>query len=304
MVFFKRPSKSVLTLSSQTGIVLLAAILVVVLATAIMVTITHGEAFSIRKTGRIQTFERASFYALGLEDWARLILVRDSKDSNTDHLAEDWAIGIPGLPIEGGFLSGSMEDEQAKFNINNLLGSQESVKRFKRLCDNLEVETLFIDPLLDWMDEDFDIRYPDGVEEQYETYRVANRPLSDKSELMLIKNMTAEIYEKLRPYLTALPAPTNINVNTMSKEVFLSLGENLNYEALLDEREKEAFSDIPSFIERLQLTIPDTGLSVSTDYFNAHGIVVQGEQSVSFDTLIHRDSNGKTSILNRTLGRL
>ena len=291
-------------MSSQTGIVLLAAILVVMLATTIIVTITHGEAFSIRKTGRIQTSERASLYALGLEDWARLILIRDSKDTDTDHLGEDWAIGIPGLPIEGGFLSGSMEDEQAKFNINNLLGSEESVKRFKRLCDNLEVEKLFIDPLLDWMDEDFDIRYPDGVEVQYENYRVANRPLSDKSELMLIKNMTAEIYQKLRPYITALPAPTNINVNTISKEVFLSLGENLNYESLLDEREKGAFSNIQNFIERLQLTVPDTGLSVSTDYFNAHGIVVQGELSVSFDTLIHRDSNGKTSVLNRTLGRL
>jgi general secretion pathway protein K len=292
--------------ASQKGIVLLSAILVVMVATGIMVSITHGEAFSIRKTGRIQILERASSYAFGLEDWARVLLVRDSEESDTDHFGEDWAVGIPGLPIEGGFLSGSIEDEQAKFNINNLLGSEESVKRFRRLCDNLEVEPTFIDPLLDWMDEDFDIRYPDGVEDQYETYRVANRPLSDISELMLIKYMTAEMYQKLRPHITALPAPTNIitnmNVNTMTDEVFLSLGETLNLVQYIEEREKEAFADIPSFIERLQLPIPDTGLSVSTDYFYAHGTVVQGDQSVNFNTLIRRDSNGKTTILNRTLG--
>jgi general secretion pathway protein K len=248
--------------------------------------------------------ERANSYAFGLEDWARVLLIRDSKESDTDHLAENWAIGIPGLPIEGGFLSGFLEDEQAKFNINNLLRSEESVKRFQRLCDNLEVETTFIDPLLDWMDEDFDIRYPDGAEDQYETYRVANRPLSDISELMLIKNMTADMYQKLLPHITTLPAPTNINVNTLTDQVFLSLGEGLNLDQYLEEREKEDFKDIPSFIERLQLTIPPTDLSVSTEYFYAHGTVVQGDQSVNFNTLIHRDSNDKTMILNRTLGRL
>jgi general secretion pathway protein K len=293
-----------LSSSSQKGIVLLAAILVVMVASAIIVSITHAEAFSIRKTSRIQVLERANSYAFGLEDWARVLLIRDSKESDTDHLAENWAIGIPGLPIEGGFLSGFLEDEQAKFNINNLLRSEESVKRFQRLCDNLEVETTFIDPLLDWMDEDFDIRYPDGAEDQYETYRVANRPLSDISELMLIKSMTADMYQKLLPHITTLPAPTNINVNTLTDQVFLSLGEGLNLDQYLEEREKEDFKDIPSFIERLQLTIPPTDLSVSTEYFYAHGTVVQGDQSVNFNTLIHRDSNDKTMILNRTLGRL
>jgi general secretion pathway protein K len=293
-----------LSSSSQKGIVLLAAILVVMVASAIIVSITHAEAFSIRKTSRIQVLERANSYAFGLEDWARVLLIRDSKESDTDHLAENWAIGIPGLPIEGGFLSGFLEDEQAKFNINNLLRSEESVKRFQRLCDNLEVETTFIDPLLDWMDEDFDIRYPDGAEDQYETYRVANRPLSDISELMLIKNMTADMYQKLLPHITTLPAPTNINVNTLTDQVFLSLGEGLNLDQYLEEREKEDFKDIPSFIERLQLIIPPIDLSVSTEYFYAHGTVVQGDQSVNFNTLIHRDSNDKTMILNRTLGRL
>lgn len=301
-MFCNRLHQPIASPSSQKGIVLLAAILVVMVATGIIVSITHAEAFSIRKTGRIQVLERASSYAYGLEDWARVLLVRDSKDSSTDHFGEDWAVGIPGLPIEGGFLSGSMEDEQAKFNINNLLGSEESVKRFRRLCDNLEVETAFIDPLLDWMDEDFDIRYPDGAEDQYETYRVANRPLSDISELMLIKNMDAKMYQKLLPHVTALPAPTLMNINTMTDQVFLSLGENMDLDRYIEEREKEAFSDVPGFITRLELTNPDIGLSVSTDYFYAHGTVVQGDQSVSFNTLIHRDSNGKTTILNRTLG--
>lgn len=307
MYYCKLPDQSLDTLAKQKGIVLLAAILVVLVATSIIVSITHSEVFSIRKTAHIQTSDRATSYALGLEDWARLILLDDRTSSTEDYFDEDWATPIPGLPIEGGFLAGSMEDEQAKININNLLASAESLNRFRRLCNNLEVNTDFIDALLDWMDTDFDIRFPDGQEQPYETYRVANQPLSDISELMLIKNMTVEIYQELRPYITALPAPTNINVNTMTDEVFLSLGAGLttvNLDNYINERENTPFTDIQSFITRLQLTVPTAGLSVSTEYFNVHGVVVQGEQSVSFDTLIHRNGNGETIILNRSLGRV
>ena len=290
--------------SRQKGIVLLSAMLIVITATTIMVSISHDEAFSIRKTGRIQALERAGLYGMGLEDWARTFLRKDYKDSKIDHLKEDWAIAIPGLPIEDGFLSGFLEDEQAKFNINNLLGPPESMKRFKQLCDNLEIECNFTDALLDWMDSDFNITYPDGVEDTYKNYRVANRPLVDISELLLIKNMSVDTYNTLKPHVTALPAITNLNVNTMSGTVFKSLDANLDDELFLDEREKAEFKNVQDFITRLQKPIPIDGLSVDTNYFLAHGQVTQGEQSYAFDSLIHRDSNGATSVLNRTLGGL
>ncbi|MFV2032417.1 MAG: type II secretion system minor pseudopilin GspK [Gammaproteobacteria bacterium] len=287
----------------QSGIALLAAILVVLVASAIIVSITHQEAFSIRKTSRIQQIDKARQYALGLEDWARLFLSKDRKESSIDHLGEDWAIGIPGLPIEGGFLSGFLEDEQARFNLNNLLGSEESVNRFKRLCNNLNVDTTFVPALLDWLDEDFDVRYPDGAEENYTDYRVANREMVDISELLLVKNVTPEIFQALKPYITALPSTTNLNVNTMSKTIFLSLGDNLDADAFIDAREKKEFSDLQDFIERLQLTLEETGLSVSTDYFSAHGQVTLGDQELGLDSLIRRDSEGKTVVVRRTLVR-
>ena len=247
--------------------------------------------------------DKARHYALGLEDWARIFLSKDRKDSSVDHLGEDWAIGIPGLPIEGGFLAGYLEDEQAKFNLNNLLGSEESVNRFKRLCNNLNVDTTFVPALLDWLDDDFEVRYPDGAEENYESYRVANREMVDVSELFLVKNVTPEIFQTLRPYIAALPGPTKLNVNTMSETIFLSLGDDLEADAFIDEREEKEFSDVQDFIQRLQLTLEESGLSVSTNYFSAHGQVTVGEQELSLNSLIYRDSEGKTVIISRTLGR-
>jgi general secretion pathway protein K len=290
--------------SFQSGIALLSAILITLTATAIIVSITHEEAFAIRKTSRIQLMDRAGLYALGLEDWARIFLQKDRKDSNIDHLGEDWAVGIPGLPIENGLLSGFIEDEQAKFNLNNLIVSAEWVKRFMLLCDNLEVDKTFVPALMDWIDDDFTVRYPDGAEEHYETYRVANRPMADISELLLVKNVDVELYDSLKPYITALPTTTDINVNTMSEAIYLSLGENLDAKTFSEERDKEEFNSVQNFIDRLQIPIDETGLSVTTEYFHAYGQVSQGDLLLNLESLLHRDQNGKTIVTKRTLGQL
>lgn len=286
----------------QKGLALLVAMLIVVLVATVAVSILHEEKFTLRKTAHIQGMERARLYAIGLEDWARLFLRQDREKSDVDSLDEDWAIDVPGLPIEGGYLAGYLEDEQAKFNLNSVVVSDLWVERFTRLCRNLEVDDIFIPALIDWIDQDFEVTYPDGMEENYQAYRVANRELTDISELLLVHNVTPEMYEKLKPYITALPATTTINVNTMSEVIFRSLGEEGDVKQFIDEREEEAYSSVENFIERLQLPFDAEGLSVGTNFFRAHGQVVQGEQVVNLNTLVYRDDKGGTSIYNRSLG--
>jgi general secretion pathway protein K len=290
-------------LRRQAGLALLMAMLIVVIATTVAVSIVHEEKFTIRKTAHIDLMDRASLYAFGLEDWAQIYLREDSEDSEIDSLDEDWATRIPGLPIEGGYLGGFIEDEQARFNINSLVGSEIAVTRFRRLCDNLEVDDSFIPALMDWIDADFDIRYPDGMEENYNSYRVANREMADISELMLLEKVDQEIFEKLKPHITALPTPTTLNINTMSKTVFESLGEGLDVNKFIEERESEPYDSVEEFVERLQIPVNIEGLSVSTRFFRAHGQVVQGEQTLNMTSLVYRDAKGKTTVINRTLGQ-
>ena len=157
---------------------------------------------------------------------------------------------------------------------------------------------------MDWIDEDFDIRYPDGMEENYDTYRVANREMADTSELLLVHNVTEEMYARLEPYITALPATTTININTMSEAVYESLGEEVGSASkFIEERKKDPYSSIEDFIERLQLPIEVEGLSVSTNYFRARGQVVQGEQAFNLNSLIYRGDDGNTRVVNRSLGQ-
>ena len=289
-------------LRHQRGLALLMAMLIVVIATTLAVSILHEEKFTIRKSAHIQRMDRAALYAVGLEDWAQIYLREDSKDSKVDSLDENWAINIPGLPIEGGYLAGYIEDEQGKFNLNSILVSEIALNRFRRLCDNLGVDDQFIPALMDWIDEDFDIRSPDGMEENYENYRVANREMADISELLLVQNVTPELYDKLQPHITALPGTSTLNVNTLSEVVFLSLAPDLDVSEFIKQREEEAFDSVEEFIERLQVPVETEGLSVDTQFFRTYGQVVQGEQTFNLRSLIYRDEEGKTSVLNRTLG--
>ena len=101
----------------QRGIALLLAVLIVVIATTVAVSVAHEGKFTIRKTAHVHLADRAALYAFGLEDWARLYLREDREESETDSLDEYWATGLPSLPIDGGYLTGYLEDEQAKFNL-------------------------------------------------------------------------------------------------------------------------------------------------------------------------------------------
>ena len=85
--------------------------MIVVIASTVAVSVIYEEKFTLRKTGHVQLMDRAALYAVGLEDLARVYLREDRKDSDIDSLDEDWAVGIPGLPIEGGYLAGYLEDE-------------------------------------------------------------------------------------------------------------------------------------------------------------------------------------------------
>ena len=71
----------------------------------------------------------------------------------------------------------------------------------------------------------------------------------------------------------------------------------------IQQREEEAFDSVDQFIERLKVPVEIEGLSVDTQFFRAHGQVVQGEQSFNLKSLIYRDKEGGTRVLNRTLGQ-
>ena len=293
-------------LQRQRGVALLMAMLVVVIATVIAVSLVHEQSLSIRKTAYIRNADTALMYNLGLEDYARLVLQKDFKDSQIDYAGEDWGLGIPVLPIDGGFLSGTMQDAQSKLNLNSVL-QQENEDRLRALCNNLDLNPVFISALKDWIDTDTDVVDADGAEDDYYTnldppYRSANRMMTDVSELRLIKGIDDEVYNKLKPFITVLPASASLNINTIPAEIYQVLDANLDPDKFITERENEPFSSLEDYKNRMNHTLPNVGINVTTEYFLASGQIVLGTKTLFVNTLIHRDNKGATRILSRKLG--
>jgi general secretion pathway protein K len=225
----------------QRGVALVTALLVVSLATMAAVSMATRQHVDVRRTGNLLHGEQAYAYALAAESWALVIMDRDKEDTENDMLEEDWATALPPISVEGGFVNGVIRDLQGRFNVNNLVGEDGKPSIADRDY---------------WIDPDIDASYPDGAEDDSyllndPPYRAANRPLSDASELGLVKGFTAEARAALGPHITVLPVRTSINVNTASAEVLRAFNENLtdaDVESLISDRGEEGYEDKAAFL--------------------------------------------------------
>jgi general secretion pathway protein K len=129
----------------------------------------------------------------------------------------------------------------------------------------------------------------------------------DLSELLLVKGVNAEMYQTLRPYLTALPETTPLNLNTMTPELFDALKLDKSGAELVEMRETDEFSSIEDFVKRMEIVLDENQkkwLSVSTQFFLATGTVTLDDKSVTIRSLLKRDGKGQTKVLSRGLGDL
>jgi general secretion pathway protein K len=293
----------------QRGVALVTALLVVSLATVAAVAMATRLQVDVRRTGNLLHGEQAYAYALAAESWASVILQRDANDSKIDTLGEDWATALPPIAVEGGYVSGRIEDLQGRFNINNLVGadgkpSEPDLEYFKRLLGLLELETGLATALLDWIDADINATFPDGAEDdsylrETPPYRAANRPLVSISELRLVKGYSAEIVALLEPYITALPEPTALNVNTAPALVLQALHAELDptdAEQIIEARGDDGFPELEDFLALdalagLQL---DVDVGVKSDWFNVLTDVRIGRGQARLESRLQRSDKALT----------
>jgi len=297
--------------SRQSGVALLTALLVVALATVAAVSMATRQQLDMRRTGNLLHSEQAWAYALGAESWARVILARDARDSKVDNLGEDWAVQVPASFVEGGSVIGRVIDLQGRFNVNSLVVNGEAdvaaVDRYKRLLRTLELNESLADALVDWLDTDINSRFPGGAEDEtYQSllpaYRTANRLMVDISELRLVKGYDRKVMGKLlgggssgAPFVTALPEPTQINVNTASAEVLTTLAKGLSISdgaAIIEARGENGFEKVTDLLQLPVLSgqqQPDPqSLAIQSQWFLLVSEADVGQGRVRLASLIQR----------------
>jgi len=289
--------------------------LVVALATTTAVAMASRQQLDIRRTENTLYQGQALMYLYGVESWSQQFLAEDRRDNEIDHNDEDWATRLPPLPVEGGQVQGFIEDLQGRFNLNSLNLPEDRGKlareRFERLLKQLEIKTEIISTIQDWLDADIDARFPAGAEDDYyfgqePAYRTANQNMLSPSELLLLKDMDKEIYEKLRPHINTLPEATPINVNTATPEMLMSLADDIStadIEGLLKKREDKAYQSVEAFLAEdifAGKNVSEEGLSVNSDYFLLVAQADIGHLQQTLNSIFVRDDEGRIQILVRS----
>lgn len=310
----------------QAGVALILAMLVMALATAAVATMTARQQLDVRRTANLLNQDQAYLYALAVETWGERILQRDRKKGNVDDLKENWAQLPPPIQVEGGSITGHIEDLESRFNLNDLLvdgvPSAPDVAHFRSLLEELGLDPQLVQAVLDWLDPNEEARFPGGAEDPYymglsPPYRAANRPMVSPTELLLVAGFTPKIYARLAPFVTALPTHTPINVDTAPAAVLRMLVPGLGADdakALVQARDAQPYQTPDDFLGQpavqvwlqrnpgLAATLRKT-ISVSSDYFLIRSAVRIGRARVFLDSVVKRVNGGETVIM-RTRGTL
>ena len=293
---------------SEAGAALVLAMLLAALATSIVAGLLWHQQLWLRQYDFGRDQSQAQSLARSGIDWARLVLYEDGRRNSTDHFGEQWAIKLPLTPLENGEIGGEITDQQGLFNLNALVKGgviqPEMLARYGRLLALLGLPEALAPALADWLDANGEGTPGGGAEDAFyialkPPRLAANRPLVTTDELALVAGYSADVLNRLRPFVTALPpsASTAVNVNTAPPEVLsatldgLALTEANRLAAL---RIGRPFLTVADFRSRLPSAIPvnELALRVNSDGFVVRVEVRQGEVRATGLALILREGTG------------
>ena len=300
---------------NQRGAALIAALLAAALVTTLAAAMIFSQQLDIRRSGNILHGDQAYLYALGVEEWAALLLGRAEPGEEHEYLGQS----IPPIMVEGGQISGRMDDLQGRFNVNNLVltpeESREQVRlQFRRLLTGCGLDPELEQAVADWLDGDQEPRFPGGAEDgeylrRNPPYRTADRPVSDPRELSLVYGLDNQEFQQcLLPLLSALPENTRLNVSTASAPLLASLSDQLaltDAERLVAERPLRGYHSLAEFIELpamagsgLSAEVAAGFLDVQSRYFMVQSEVVIGQSRIVLFSLLRRQGE-EVRILRR-----
>lgn len=230
----------------ERGAALLAVLLLVSVMGALTATAFDRLRLSVALASNSAALDQARAFAVGVE--SLLVLATDdllalSPERTT--LTGGWNGATRQIPLPGGGIAhATLRDGGNCFNINSvaeglppaeLRPRASGVAQFAALMRTLEVpagDALRIaDAAGDWVDSDRNPNREGAEDEAYagaeRPYRAGNTLFAEVSELRALAGVTPEIYDRVRPWLCALPttdlSPINVNTLTPDQAPLLSM---------------------------------------------------------------------------------
>ncbi len=302
----------------EAGIALVVTLLALVLVMALVWDIFHTGTRAAQSGAYGRDSIRAALLAEGGVQAAKVILREDAKLNTFDALTDIWGLAQPPFELGGGTITLTIEDEERKINLNNLIGAQgnapndQNVAVFRRLLELLAIDPQVADAVLDWLDNDESPRVG-GAESSY--YLSLRYPYNSKNdffdtidELRLVRGVTPEVFEKLRPYVTVHSIGT-VNINTAPKAVLMALSagqgsfnepeiDEKTADALIASRQDRPFRSASTLAADLAAVSPVLGNLWKTQFKSLIGV-----QSVNFHVRATGDVGGTVRTLDGIAAR-
>lgn len=295
---------------SQAGAAILMAMLTVVLVATLASAMLWQQWRSVEvetaQRGRVQ----AAWILVGALDWARLILREDARRGGADHLAEPWAVPLAParlstfLAAEQGvavvsegdddeaFLSGSLQDLQARLNVTNLIDAGKlhppTYAAWQRLFEHLNLPETQLKRMTQAL---VLASQPLG-----QTGAIQNRPLTPRAVPDLVwLGLNPATLQGLTPFITLLPERTVVNLNTASAEVLLASVPGLDMaqaQRLVQARATRPFEtlmDPGRLLGNPEVNFDPNEHGVASRFFSVTGQLRLGQTLVRERSVLQRD---------------
>lgn len=302
-------------IKQQKGIALITILVMVALATILAATIAKRQAATAESTAYLMRQNQSLMYAKSAEAFFSELLVDDAENAaEVDHLNETWAQPMPAFPVEDGYVSGILQDESGKFNLNSLITAEGTVNEnakawFELILKRAGLPEQLSEAVIDWQDEDEMPSGPIGAESNYyQGLPNASLPPNAKfhsvEELKLVRGFEENKYKLIAPYLSTAPvADTTVNINTASAFLLASMDEKLDVntvQQLLDRRQAnlEYFSNVADLwtlepfaqVDAAKHNLFNNLLGVQSNHFKARIEVMLSERKRQFSSdLVRQD---------------
>lgn len=239
-------------------------------------------------------------YLDGFEALGLTLLNSDQRSGEMDHTGEAWAQAEYDVPVDRGQIAGSFRDLQGLFNVNWLSNPDDigAFEAFERLVKALGLPMSRAQEIADFVTPG---RALSSAVSNRRTPLVApvGGPVLLIQQLRLGSSLSSRDFALLSPHITALPADSQLNVNTASPEVLLSVTGAKNMAALsrlIQTRARNPFSSVEDFQNRVVEVVGaaaaadlDTSrLSTNSSWFRADIVAQLGSQDVRRQTVFER----------------
>lgn len=291
----------------QRGAALLTAMIIVTLVATLATSMVWQQWRAVQVESAERARAQSAWVLLGALDFSRLILREDARNTKKKPftaLTEPWATPLAEARLstflavdksnadEGpeAFLSGSIEDAQARYNLGNLVNKEGKIvpaelDTLEQLCKTVGVDS--------------------SVAQRIANGLLAATPVPGQAAnpaAPLMPETVAQLawfgvdsapLQKLQPYVVLLPYSVGVNVNTASREVLAATIKGLDVasaERLVQMRQRTPFKDLDSFSKEVPAQAPEAppNLTVLSHYFEVRGRLRLAERVLVERSLVQR----------------